>query len=136
MVDACAIFFRSFACAHARFTCPTPLRMPPTRSNWRGPVWVNANAMLAYGLNSYGFKDDALEVGRRVVSTLAQDLVKTGTWHECYHGDTGAGLAAGGFLSWNTLGAVLLQHLRRDADPFDLNAVRGIGNKAIHTSAF
>lgn len=32
------------------------------RSNWRGPVWVNANAMLAYGLNSYGFKDEALKV--------------------------------------------------------------------------
>ena len=25
-------------------------------SNWRGPMWVNANALTAYGLARYGFK--------------------------------------------------------------------------------
>jgi hypothetical protein len=118
-------------------------------------VWVNANAVIAYGLARYGYVDDALavcflhqfvsfalafrgentshagwrldkiafsrpQIANRMTETLARDLIETGTWHECYHGDTGAGLAAGGFLSWNTLGATLLRNIRARIDPFDL----------------
>lgn len=36
--------------------------LPSAHSNWRGPVWVNANAVLAYGLRRYGYLDEALMV--------------------------------------------------------------------------
>jgi len=53
-------------------------------SNWRGPIWVNANAMLAYGLAAYGYQEQALEICHRVTAVLANDIVTTGTWHEAY----------------------------------------------------
>jgi hypothetical protein len=55
-----------------------------------------------------------------VVHTLAQDLRNASAWHECYDSDTGAGLAAPGFLSWNTLGATLQDNLAARVDPFEI----------------
>ena len=43
-------------------------------SNWRGPIWINANAMVAYGLERYGFKTLANTIAQRVVAALAGDL--------------------------------------------------------------
>ena len=76
-----------------------------------GPIWINANAMLAYGLRDHGFIQDALEIARRVTAVLADDIRKSNTWHECYSAENGTGLAAEGFLSWNTMGATLLTDL-------------------------
>lgn len=92
-------------------------------SNWRGPVWVNANALLAYGLNSYAGSapeagELALSLANDVVTALANDLRNTGTWHECMSSETGEGLAAPDFLSWDTLGGSLLQDLHMGVDPF------------------
>ena len=87
-----------------------------------GPVWVNANAVLSLGLNAYGFSADAASVAQRVVATLAADLVADGTWHEGYDSESGSGLAAKGFLSWDTLGATWPAHLARGDDPFELKA--------------
>lgn len=88
-------------------------------SNWRGPVWVNANAMLALGLARYNHTLSlAHTLARRVVAALASDIRASGTWHECYSAQNGSGLAAPGFLSWDTLGAVLLSALRNGTDPF------------------
>lgn len=94
-------------------------------SNWRGPVWVNANAMLIYGLNSYANVSSnagavASQLAKEVVNTLADDLESTQTWHECYNSDSGHGLAAPGFLSWDTLGATLTDDVNRFVDPFQL----------------
>ena len=75
-------------------------------SNWRGPVWVVANAMAAYGLAAHGARDAALDLAARVVGVLADDLRSSGAWHEAYSAETGAALAAPGFLSWNTLAPV------------------------------
>lgn len=91
-------------------------------SNWRGPVWVNENAMLAYALNAYGFTTLAQTLANRTVATLANDILTTGTWHECYDSETGAGLAAPGFLSWDTLGATLVDNILARRNPFDLDA--------------
>ena len=79
-------------------------------SNWRGPVWINVNAILVYGMVSKSYAgtaaaDAALPLARRVVAALANDLRNDSTWHECLSSATGAGLAAPGFLSWDTLGA-------------------------------
>ena len=90
-------------------------------SNWRGPIWVNANAMIIYGLaksDSKDLKQNAIAVADAMVHCLAEDLRITGTWHEGYSGDTGEGLAADGFLSWNTLAVSLSQNARKEVDPF------------------
>ena len=79
-------------------------------SNWRGPVWVVANAMVAYGLLDHGFTESALEVAQRVASAFAGDLRATGTLHRGHHERAnattgeGAGVGTGGaqFISWNT----------------------------------
>lgn len=91
-------------------------------SNWRGPIWVNANTMLALGFNRYNHTQLAHTIGSRVVAALADDIRATGTWHECYSAANGSGLAAPGFLSWDTLGAVLLRNLRDRTDPFAIDA--------------
>ena len=90
-------------------------------SNWRGPIWTNANAMLALGMSSYpALRANATEIARRIVRALADDLRATGTWHECMSSASGAGLAAPGFLSWNTLGARLKGDVASGVDPFAL----------------
>ena len=89
-------------------------------SNWQGPVWVNANAVLTYGLSKYGYRTDAINIAKRVVQTLANDAKIEGTWHEGYNSENGKGLAANGFLSWNTLAATLEENLMKGHDPFEL----------------
>jgi len=89
-------------------------------SNWRGPMWVNANAMAAYGLAAYGYNDLALQIASRVVGALAADLRTSGQWHEAYSTDDGSALAAPGFLSWNTLVAELVSNLKQRINPFEL----------------
>ena len=65
-------------------------------SNWRGPVWVVANAVAAYGLATHGFKDQALDLAHRTTAALANDLRATGTWHECFDSsDGGSGEVCG-----------------------------------------
>lgn len=100
-------------------------------SNWRGPVWANVNAVMAYAMVRLArvypgqpwaqtWAAAGLQLGQALLHTLAEDIRVSGTWHECYHSETGAGLAAPGFLSWNTLGAALLPNLQAGVDPFDL----------------
>ena len=54
------------------------------------------------------------------VRALAEDLRNNQTWHECLSSADGHGLAAPGFLSWDTLGASLIEHVRAGTDPFAL----------------
>ena len=91
-------------------------------SNWRGPMWLNANALACYGLAKYGHTALALEIASRAVAALAADLRRSRAWHEAYSTESGAALAAPGFLSWDTLSAELLSSLRRGVDPFALAA--------------
>jgi len=84
-------------------------------------MWVNANAIILYGLNDYyGYKSQATTIANNVVDVLAADLTATNTWHECYSSETGAGLAADGFLSWNTLGATLQDNVAKNVNPFHI----------------
>ena len=71
----------------------------------RGPIWVNANAVLAHAMNKNGRPQQASALADAVVNLLAADLAHGGQWHEAYDGDTGEALAAPGFLSWDVLGA-------------------------------
>ena len=65
-------------------------------SNWRGPMWVNANALACYGLAEYGQRELAIEIATRVVRALAADLRRSGVWHEAYSTADGRALAAPG----------------------------------------
>lgn len=89
-------------------------------SNWRGPVWINVNIVLAYTLASCGKTTEALELGRRLVAMLARDIRARGGMHECYDGDSGEPLASASlnFLSWNCLAASLLENLEAGVNPF------------------
>jgi hypothetical protein len=64
-----------------------------------------------------------------ITAVLADDLRSTSTWHECYSSgggggddgnDGGEGLAAEGFLSWNTLGYRLSDDIANGVNPFML----------------
>ena len=106
-------------------------------SNWRGPMWVNANALACYGLMRYGFRKLALDIAHRVTDTLARDLRASGQWHEAYSTADGAPLAAPGFLSWDTLSAELLPNLMRGLDPLSLedsleDSLEGGSVRALH----
>jgi len=52
---------------------PTSKRYNP-KKYWRGPVWINLNWMLYYGLLEYGYKD----IAQRIKSDSIEILEKTG----------------------------------------------------------
>jgi alpha,alpha-trehalase len=89
-------------------------------SNWQGPVWVNANAVISFGLTKYGYMEDSIEIANRVVQTLSNDLLRDNTWHEGYDSENGTGLAANGFLSWDTLVATWPENIVKRVDPFEI----------------
>lgn len=79
----------------------------PTGSNWMGPVWVLSNYMLAHGLANYGYKHEALEVAGETSELCRLNIQQFGGMFENYHPDTGAGLWARDYLSWNILADVM-----------------------------
>ena len=89
-------------------------------SNWRGPIWINVNAIISYTLRANGLEAAAAALADTVVHTLAEDLRNSGTWHECFNSENGTGLAASGFLSWDTLGADLQADVAAGRDPFKI----------------
>ena len=83
--------------------------------------------MIAYGLAELGLTEAALEVGSKIVSTLAANLradpagaAKGTAWRECYSSEDGAGLAAPGFLNWNTLAGAIIGDIHSGENPFTL----------------
>lgn len=89
-------------------------------SNWRGPIWINVNAVMAYTLRANGQAPAAGALADTVVRVLAADLRTNGQWHEAYNSENGTALAAPGFLSWDTLGADLQRNVAAGVDPFSL----------------
>jgi len=63
---------------------------------WRGPVWVNINWMLYYGLLENGYRRHAEKIKKGILSLVQQE----GFW-EYYHSFTGKGLGAKNF-SWTS----------------------------------
>lgn len=43
-------------------------------SDWRGPVWINANVAIAYGLADHGYTLEASKIADSIVTVLANDL--------------------------------------------------------------
>ena len=96
-------------------------------SEWRGPIWINANAVLAYVLSANGRQEQASALADSIVDLLAADLAGGAGFHEAYDSDTGAPLAAPGFLSWDVLGATLQADVAAGRDPFAITAAADCG---------
>ncbi len=51
---------------------------------WRGPVWININWLVAYGLIRYGFRKEAKSLINRTMSELEKMYLKYGVFFEFY----------------------------------------------------
>lgn len=88
-------------------------------SNWRGPLWINANFLDWIALRRYGFTAESHWLAVSLAGVLSRDVEKWGSMHEDYDAETGAGLAPtpqespggrfAGFVGWNLLGEDMLQ---------------------------
>ena len=89
----------------------------PRSGYWRGPVWIISNYLLMHGLENYGYKEQAVELARKTVNLLVDDLRKSGGMNENYNPETGAPDAAGHFVSWDLLAEHMLEEAQSGADP-------------------
>jgi alpha,alpha-trehalase len=88
-------------------------------SNWRGPIWINANFLDWITLRRYGFREEAHWLAVTLAGELHNDTVRWGSMHEDYNAETGEGLAPtvaqspggkfAGFVGWNLLAQDMLQ---------------------------
>jgi alpha,alpha-trehalase len=88
-------------------------------SNWRGPIWINANFLDWIVLRRYGFHGEARWLATTLAGDLHRDIAHWGSMHEDYSADTGEGLAPtvaespggkfAGFVGWNLLAEDMLQ---------------------------
>ena len=88
-------------------------------SNWRGPVWINANFLDWIAIRRYGFAAESHWLALTLAAELHRDIAKWGSMHEDYSAETGDGLAPtvaqspngrfAGFVGWNLLAEDMLQ---------------------------
>ncbi len=88
-------------------------------SNWRGPIWINANFLDWIALRRYGFNDEARWLAVTLATDIHRDIARWGSMHEDYDAETGNGLAPTpaqspdgkfvGFVGWNLLAEDMLQ---------------------------
>ena len=88
-------------------------------SNWRGPVWINANFLDWIALRRYGFHAESRWLAVTLAAMLHRDIARWGSMHEDYNAETGDDLAPtpeqspggkfAGFVGWNLLAQDMLQ---------------------------
>jgi alpha,alpha-trehalase len=88
-------------------------------SNWRGPIWINANFLDWLALRRYGFTAESKGLASSLATILSRDIAQWGSMHEDYDAETGLGLAPtpaqspngkfAGFVGWNLLAEDMLQ---------------------------
>ena len=88
-------------------------------SNWRGPIWINANFLDWIALRRYGFNEEAHWLAVTLATDIHRDIQTWGSMHEDYDSETGDGLAPtpaqspngkfAGFVGWNLLAEDMLQ---------------------------
>jgi alpha,alpha-trehalase len=88
-------------------------------SNWRGPLWINANFLCWIALRRYGFRGESRRLAVSLATILHRDIAQWGSMHEDYNAETGDGLAPtvaqspggkfAGFVGWNLLAQDMLQ---------------------------
>ena len=89
-------------------------------SNWRGPIWINANYLDWIALRRYGFREESHWLAVTLASVLRRDIARWGSMHEDYNAETGDGLAPtpaqspngkfAGFVGWNLLAQDMLDY--------------------------
>ena len=84
-------------------------------------MWINGGYLFALAARRAGDSAVAAAQADALVATLANDLRATGTWHESYDAESGVGLAAPEFLSWNTLGGRVQADVAAGIDPFSID---------------
>lgn len=74
-------------------TFATPFRIPSIsrkcsafyqKDMWRGPVWINVNWLIAFGLERYGWKEEARKLLEETVREEEKFYLKYGTFFEFY----------------------------------------------------
>ena len=88
-------------------------------SNWRGPIWINANFLDWIALRRYGYPTEARWLATTLAEDIHRDVGRWGSMHEDYNAETGDGLAPtpeqspggkfAGFVGWNLLAEDMLQ---------------------------
>jgi alpha,alpha-trehalase len=88
-------------------------------SNWRGPIWINANYLDWLALRRYGFSGESKWLAGSLATILRRDIAQWDSMHEDYDAETGLGLAPtpaqspngkfAGFVGWNMLAEDMLQ---------------------------
>ena len=88
-------------------------------SNWRGPIWINANYLDWIVLRRYEFHSESRWLAITLAGMLHRDIARWGSMHEDYNAETGDGLAPtaaqspggkfAGFVGWNLLALDMLQ---------------------------
>lgn len=51
---------------------------------WRGAIWMNINALIYYGLMTYGFFQEARQLAHLSVQEIARCYMKYGCFYDCY----------------------------------------------------
>jgi alpha,alpha-trehalase len=108
--------FRSLAKSDAAYNNEAIIK---PYSNWRGPIWINANFLDWIALRRYGFPAESRWLAVALAGVLHRDIAKWGSMHEDYSAETGEGLAPTvaqspggrfvGFVGWNLLAQDMLQ---------------------------
>ena len=108
--------FRSLAKSDAAYSNEAIIK---PYSNWRGPIWINANFLDWIALRRYGFPAESRWLAVALAGVLHRDIAKWGSMHEDYSAETGEGLAPtvaqspggkfAGFVGWNLLAQDMLQ---------------------------
>jgi len=91
-----------------------------TNSNWQGPVWVPLSWFVFHALLHYGFKNEAESLADDTQKVLAGCIGQFGYMRENYHAETGEGLYADHFASWNILADIMHDFLPGRKAPFRL----------------
>ena len=82
--------FRSLAKSDAAYSNEAIIK---PYSNWRGPIWINANLLDWIALRRYGFPEESRRLAVELAGILHRDIAKWGSMHEDYSAETGEGLA-------------------------------------------
>ena len=111
-----AEFWRPFPVASYAKTEPDHhQQLVADNCNWRGPVWIPTNYMIAHGLRRAGFVAEAKDLAYR---TFAMVLAETST-REYYNAETGCGLGLDPFWGWSSLAYLMPLEQELGYDPTD-----------------
>jgi len=102
--------------APSRFSDPRRL----TNSNWQGPVWIPLNWFVFHALLRYGFRTEAEALAEDTQKVLAGCISQLGYMRENFDAETGEGLYADRFGSWNILADIMRDFFPGGNAPFRL----------------